>query len=184
MLRIPHQCEKLYRHHRMILVVALVASVIGAWLSLKLPLRSDLDELLPDSFPSVHAMNRMRQEVGGSGRLRLVLEAPSFESMTRLAHDLEPRLAASPFVQYVDYQNNVGFYRTHALLFLEPDELDSLRQAIQDAIDSRKQELNPFMVDDLFGESETESGSDELAAWEEKYQTRGPTTPMRTARSW
>lgn len=174
MLRIPHQCEKLYRHHRAILVMALVASVIGAWLSLKLPLRSDLDELLPDSFPSVHAMNRMREEVGGSGRLRLVLEAPSFEAMTRLAHDLDPRLTASPYVQYVDYRNNVEFYRTHALLFLEPAELDSLRQAIQDAIDSRKQELNPFMVDDLFGETETSSGSDDLAAWEEKYQTQEP----------
>ena len=174
MLRIPHQCEKLYRHHRVILVVALVASVIGAWLSLKLPLKSDLDELLPDSFPSVHAMNRMRQEVGGSGRLRLVLEAPSFEAMKRLAHDLEPRLAASPFVQYVDYRNNVEFYRTHALLFLEPAELDSLQQAIQDAIDSRKQELNPFMVDDLFGENEVESGTDDLAVWEDKYQTAEP----------
>ncbi len=174
MLRIPHQCEKLYRHHRTILVVALVATVVGAWLSLKLPLHSDLDDLLPDSYPSVHAMNRMRQEVGGSGRLRLVLEAPHFAAMTRLAHDLEPRLTASPFVQYVDYRNNVEFYRTHALLFLEPAELDSLRQAIQDAIDSRKQELNPFLVDDLFGENETESGSDDLAEWEEKYQTQEP----------
>jgi len=174
MLRIPHQCEKLYRHHRTILVVALIASVIGAWLSLKLPLRSDLDDLLPDSFPSVHAMNRMRQEVGGSGRFRLVLEAPSFETMKRLAHDLEPRLAASPFVQYVDYRNNVEFYRTPALLFLEPAELDSLRQAIQDAIDSRKQELNPFMVDDLFGETDAESGSDKLETWEAKYQAQEP----------
>lgn len=177
MLRIPHQCEKVFRYHRGILVMAVLLTVIGTWLSLKLPLRSDLDDLLPDDFPSVQAMNRMRAEVGGSGRLRVVLEAPDFAAMRRLAETLDPALTASPLVQYVDYRNNTAFYQTNALLFLEEDDLDSLYATIKRTIDDRKQALNPFMVDDLFGDDEpgtADSGGDELADWEARYQDLEP----------
>lgn len=180
MLRIPHQCEKVFRYHRLILVMAVIFTVLGALLARKLPLKSDLDALLPDSSPSVQAMERMRQEVGSSGRFRLVLEGSDFAAMTRLAHDLEPRLVASPMVQYVDYQNDVGFYRKHALLFLEPAELDSLQDAIQQAVDDGKQSFNPLMVDDLFGDASATpdasvaTATDELADWETKYSDLEP----------
>lgn len=177
MLRIPHQCERVFRYHRVILVAAVLFTIIGGWLASKLPLESDLDALLPDSSPSVQAMERMRNEVGGSGRFRLVFESRDFGALTRLAHDLEPRLVASPVVQYVDYQNDVDFYRKHALLFLEPAELDSLHEAIQRAVDERKQSFNPLMVDDLFGADTADpaaGGTDELATWETKYQDLEP----------
>lgn len=177
MLRIPHQCEKVFRYHRAILLLAAIFTVLGGWLAQKLPLNSELDALLPDSSPSVLAMERMRREVGGTGRFRLVLEARNFEAMARLAHDLEPRLVASPMVQYVDYQNDVAFYRKHALLFLEPAELDSLHEAIQQAVDDAKQSFNPLMVDDLFGDESADSEAtptDGLADWEAKYSDLEP----------
>lgn len=173
MLRIPDHCDRLIRHHRLILVVALLATVAGAYFSAKLPLKSDLDDLLPDSFASVHAMNRMRQEVGGSGRLRVVLETKDFAAARRFAHDLDQRLMATPYVKYVDYRNNVAFYRRNALLFLDPEALDSLRDGIQHAIDKQKQRLNPLLVDDLFGEPSEDKGGD-LASWEEKYKEKEP----------
>ena len=174
MLRIPHQCDKLIRYHKPILIVAFIAAIVGSYFTSRLSLRSDLEALLPDDFPSVQALEHMRQEVGGSGRLRMVLETADFEAAVRFARDLEPRLLASPLVNYVDYENDVAFYRQNALLFLEQETLDSLHDAIERTITSRKQALNPFLVDDLFGEEDTGSDEDELAAWEERYEGRQP----------
>ncbi len=172
MLRIPDHCDRLIRHHRVILVVAALATVVGAYFSSKLTLKSDLDDMLPDSFASVHAMNRMREEVGGSGRLRVGLETRDFSAAIRFANDLDHRLMATPFVKYVDYRNNASFYRRNALLFLEPEALDSLQGAIQRAIDKRKEQLNPFLADDIFGEPSEEESGDELASWEDKYREK------------
>jgi len=173
-LRIPHRCDQIYRFHKSILILAVVASVLGGYFTLHLPLRSDLDNLLPESFPSVQALNRMRQEVGGNERLRVVLETPDIAAAKRFAQDLAPRLVASPLIRYVDYKNDVAFYRKNALLFLEPAELDTLRDAIQNTIDAGKRRLNPFLVDDLFGDEQPESEGDELATWEAQYRDKEP----------
>lgn len=175
MIRIPDRCQQLIRHHKSISLVAVLAAIVGAYFSLKLPLKSDLDDLLPDSFASVRAMHRMRDEVGGSGRLSVVLETKDFAAARRFAADLEPRLTASPSVKYVQYRHNAAFYRRNALLFLDPPTLDSLQDAIRRAIDQRKQQLNPLLVDDLFGDpaAKTEA-ADELAKWEEKYKAKEP----------
>ncbi len=174
MLSLPHRCHILIRHHRMILMGALLATVVGTYFTLQLPLRADLDSLLPDDYPSVHAMNRMRAEVGGSGRFRIVLEGQRFDALVRYAQELEPRLAASPFVKYVDYINDDAFYRRNALLFLNLTDLDSLQAAIQQTIDNRKQALNPLMVDDLFGDDTAADDGEQLGTWEERYQSKEP----------
>ena len=171
MLRLPHKCDLLYRHYRPIIVVAVLAALVGGYFSSKLTLQSDLDELLPESFTSVQALNRMKEEVGGVGRLRVVFETANFAAVERLVRDLEPRLLESPLIKYVDYENDVAFYRKNALLFLDTFALDSLHDAIQGAIDAQKQRLNPLMVDDLFGD---DTADDELAKWETQYQDQEP----------
>ncbi len=174
MLRIPHLCDKLFRYYKHILIAAFLAAVVGSYLTSRLSLRSDLEALLPDDFPSVQALEHMRQEVGGSGRLRVVLETADLEAAVRFARDLEPRFLASPLISYVDYENDVAFYRRNALLFLDEETLDSLYDAIERTITSRKQALNPFLIDDLFGEEDAGTNEDELAGWEERYEGRQP----------
>lgn len=163
-----HGCELIRRHSRTILLVALVGTVGGGYLTSQLGLESDLAELLPDDFDSVKALDAVREEVGGVGVLRVVLESSDFPAVLRLAADLEPRLESSDFVRDVEYRNDVEFYRTHGLLFLDTPQLDSLRTAIEDEIEAAKQDLNPFVVDDLFGE-EADSG-DDLDEWEARYR--------------
>ncbi|MFQ5690044.1 MAG: RND family transporter [Gemmatimonadota bacterium] len=175
MLRIPHKCALLFRFHRPMLLAGLVATAIGIYLSSRLSLQSDLAELLPSDSKSVRALERMKQEVGGIGQLRIVLESDDFPAMRRFAEDLDPQLVASPYVSYVDYRNDVAFYEKNALLLLEPARLDSLREAIQSTIDREKQRLNPLLVDDLFGDSSAdEAAPDELAKWETEYRDQEP----------
>ncbi len=164
-----------YKHYIAILIIATVATVIGVQLTMKLRLESDLAQLLPDSFESVKALNRIKEEVGAVGHLRIVLESSDFQAMKRLANDLAPRLQQNPLVKYVDYKNDVDFYETNALLFMDMDELQELKTAVADKINEEKQKLNPLYVEDLFGddgdEVETDSG-DKLTELEQKYEDK------------
>lgn len=175
-----HLCKLVPRSYRAIVVVSVVATAVGALFTSKLTLESDLAALLPNSFPSVQALERMRDEVGGGvSKLRVVLKSQNFPALQRLAGDLKPRLDASEYVLYSRYQNEVDFYQKNALLFLNTTQLDSLYDAVQGAIDDEKQAINPFMIDDLFGpppgatESDDAAKSD-LEAWDEKYRDSEP----------
>ncbi len=163
-----------YKYYILIIIIALITGSIGGYYSSKLTLVSDLAELLPDSFESVKVLNRIKEEVGGVGNIKIIIESNNYETAVTFAEDLAPRLLESPFINYLDYKNDVEFYKKNGLLFLEMDELDSLHTTIQDKIDAEKQKLNPLFVDDLFGDDEEESSDDDLSKWEEKYQDVEP----------
>jgi len=170
MPRFPELCRRVTRHYRPILLVGLLLTVAGGWLTSRLSLESDLAELLPDSFESVRAVERMRDEVGGADQLRVALVTDDFPAAVELADALAPGLEESEYVSSVDYVNDVEFYERHALLFLDTASLDSLHSAVEDEIDAARQRLNPFMVDDLFGDPEEETeGEGGLGSWEERY---------------
>lgn len=166
-------CRLIPRSYRLIIAIAIVGTTIGGYYTSKLGLESDLAALLPNSFPSVQALDDMRAEVGGGvSKLRVVLRSQDFDALLRLAGDLKPKLDENQYVLYSAYENEVDFYEENALLFLKPAELDSLYDAVQRAIDDEKQALNPFMVDDLFGfegDEEEEAGGGGLEEWEAKY---------------
>lgn len=175
MLRIPDKCHVLHRHYVLILVVAAVATLIGGHFTLRLTLQSDLAELLPDSFDSVKALNRMKEELGSVGQLRIVVETSDFAAARQFIEDLEPQLLTSPSIRYVDYKNDVPFYERNALLFLDTSTIDSLYDAVQNTIDAAKQQLNPLFVDDLFGDEPDRGGdTDALAEWEDRYRSQLP----------
>jgi predicted RND superfamily exporter protein len=163
-----------HQYYVPILLIGLFASVLGGYFTSKLTLQSDLAGLLPDSFESVKALNRIKEKVGSVGHLRIILETEKFEVAKAFAEHLEPKLLANPLINYVDYRNDVAFYKKNALLFLELGELDSLHTAVQNKIDAEKQKLNPLFVDDLFGDEEEESADDDLVSWEEKYKEHEP----------
>lgn len=161
-------CELVQKRSRAILILAILATVPGVYFTSRLSLESDLSALLPDRFPSVQALEQVREEVGGTGVLRIVLSSTDFPAMVRFADAVEPRLRESEFVREVEYRNDIEFYESHALLFLDTLQLDSLRTAIEDEVESARQEINPFIVDDLFGEEEPDgTGIDD---WEARYR--------------
>ncbi|MFQ5864336.1 MAG: RND family transporter [bacterium] len=174
MFRFKQRYQFVYRYYILILIVAVIASIVGGYFTLQLSLESDLAQLLPNSFVSVKAFERIKEEVGGISNLLILLESDNFEAMKDFANDLAPKLLASPIVNYLDYKNDVDFYKKNALLFLETEELDSLQTAIQNKIDAEKQKLNPLFVEDLFGDDVDESADTDLEKWEAKYQDKEP----------
>ena len=171
-----HLCRPIRRFYKTILVGTVVLTGLGAYLSSKLNIDTDLAELLPDTFTSVRAAERIEGEVGGVSQLRVALRSTDFEAVVRFADALAEALVESEYVGSVDYENDVEFYETNALLFLEVASLDSLYDAVETRIDEGRQALNPFMIDDLFADpvDETDSGGDDLARWEEEYEGEQP----------
>jgi len=153
-----------------------ITTALGGYLTTRLSLQSDLSELLPNTFPSVKALRKMRAAgAGGSSKLRVVLRSRDFDALARFAADLEPKLDSSEYVSFVQYRNDVDFFRRNALLFLDVQELDSLYDAVNSAIEKKKQELNPFMVQDLFGGGEKEENAGGgLETWEARYEEELP----------
>lgn len=174
MIQIPSKCYLLYKYYKLILALAFVGTLVGGYYTSKLSLKSDLADLLPDDSKSVKALRRLKDEVGGLGQLRIVLESDDFSALQDFTRHLEPLLLASNQVNYVDYSNDVAFYEKNALLLLDTVKLDSLYEAIQSTIDTEKQKLNPLLVDDLFGDEEADEEVSELERWEEDYRSKEP----------
>ncbi len=165
----------LKKYYWLVILLAAVATIAGVNWSRQLRLESDLATLLPSDYESVKTIERIRETVGGQGNIRIVLESPNFEKLRSFADTLAAKFYASSDFNFVDYKNDVAFYKRNALLFLEQDELDSLKTAIEDKINYEKQKLNPFYIEDLFGDDGASSGDVDLEKWEEKYRGKEPT---------
>ncbi|MFQ5601946.1 MAG: RND family transporter [bacterium] len=174
MFRFSEKYYVVYKYYVPILLVALLLSIVGGYYSSKLTLQTDLAELLPNNFESVKALNAIKEEVGGVGNLKIILETSHLDSAKAFAAALENKLLASPIVNYVDYKNDVAFYKKYGLLLMDLEEIDALYEGIQDKIDAEKQKLNPLFVDDLFADDEESTEDESWASWEEEYQYKEP----------
>ncbi|MGI9628064.1 MAG: MMPL family transporter, partial [Longimicrobiales bacterium] len=171
-----HICKPIRRFHKVILLLASLATAVGGYFTSQLGLDTDLRRLIPSSYPSVQAAERVEQELGSVSQLRVALRSQSFDALVRLADVLAVELAQSDYVRSVDYVNDVEFYETNALLFLSEAVLDSLYDAVEDRLDEERRAANPFIVDDLFADptSPEEDTVDALAVWEEEYEGQLP----------
>ncbi|MCH7479435.1 MAG: hypothetical protein IIA14_15210 [SAR324 cluster bacterium] len=141
-----------------IILTACIASVVGGWFAWGLTgnLKTDMAEMLPDSFRSVQTLRRIEERLGGLGSLRLTIECPELAVAKQYAEALAPRLLDSPLINYLDYKSDVTFFKQYGLLYLETDELYDLQDAIDSRIAKEKRKLNPLLVTNLFGDEDDE----------------------------
>jgi len=156
-------------YYWLILILALALSVFGLINTLKLPLQSDLAALLPDNFESVKALKRTSEKVGGYETLEILVQGKDFEAIKQYSIRLVEKLRKSSMVSLVFYEHDVDFYERNALLYIDYDELNEIRDRIKDRTDEAKLEYNPFFVD-LEEEEETTTEELSFADFEEKYQ--------------
>jgi len=130
----------LHRHARAVLALACVLAVLaGARAVLTYAnLRSDLEELLPKSAPSVLALNEARRRLPGLRHLGVVVDTGGRENADaalRFLSDLERRIAAYPKDLVAGVRTGVGperrFVETRALSLMEPEDVRKLREAVE-----------------------------------------------------
>ena len=140
-----------YRHYKSILVVSILLTAFCSIFAYKLgrKLETDIVALIPENYQSVKTLEEIKQRVGGVGSLTVLVQSPDFEANTRFVEDLARELKGEEYAQYinfVDYKNDVEFYRKNALLFMETDDLDEILTRIDDYIIQEKLKLSPLYI--------------------------------------
>ncbi len=168
------------RHAGVVLVVATMLSALGVYFARNLSIDTNLANLVPSDYPSVQALERLKETVGAESEVAVAIESPSFEANKAFAEALIPRALAlrgegrdEPYFSRVEYRNDVTFLENNALYFATPEELDQLEAYLKDKIEQAKLEANPFYFDlEDEDEAKPDSVGEELKAVYDRIVTK------------
>lgn len=140
--------DLIVRHHRAILIGALVLTALGVWRVTRLQLRSDFAELLPAHDPAVVVLREMDRRIAALATLIVGVESPSPAANERFVEALVRRLRAARSSDIVAVQAGVQeeqrFFKAHRWLYADLGQLEDAHDRLERAIAKRK---NPLFVD-------------------------------------
>ncbi|MBK8480371.1 MAG: MMPL family transporter [Proteobacteria bacterium] len=140
--------DAIVRHHRAILIGALLVTALGVWRVSRLQLRSDLAELLPARDPAVVVLHEMDRRIAALATLIVGIESPSPAANERFVGVLVQRLRARRSADIVAIQAGVQdeqrFFSEHRWLYAELEQLEDAHDRLERSIAKRK---NPLFVD-------------------------------------
>ena len=156
----------LSRRPLLVLLVALALAGVGAERARFLTIDSDFANLVPPDYPSVRALTRLRETVGGEADVAVAIESPSFEANRRFADSLVARAMrlesapGSPYFTRVVYRRDVDFLKRNALFLASDAELGDLQRYLRGQIEVARLEANPFYFElgDLDADNPDASG--------------------------
>lgn len=154
----------LIENRRAVLLGALLVGIVGTFFTVRLysNLRSGLEELLPDTAPSVRAARTITNTLHNFTHLSIVFEGEDGDALARLAEDLVVRLKKLPpeMVHSIEYRidEQRDFMQRFGGLYLSTPDLDSIQQRLDRRIAWEKKRANPLidLIDDVDDEDEVE----------------------------
>lgn len=134
---------------RYLLVIAVYAAVTAAaaYYSYHLKFDSSFENLLPRTFASVRALDDITQEFGGTGYLVLDVESDDLAASKRFSAALVGDLEKLPDVKYVNWRQPKQYFDDRRLLYMNLDDLKTVRDRIEKKITFEKQRANPLFID-------------------------------------
>jgi predicted RND superfamily exporter protein len=146
----------LIRHRRPVLIAAALVTLVSGFFAAKLytHLRSELEELLPNSAPSVVALHTVRNKLHTVTHLSVVLEGTDGDALDRFADDLAAKLKALPpgLIESVEYRTDAqeAFVRKFGGFYLSTEDLDTIQKRLDARIAWEKKKANPLnhLLDD------------------------------------
>ena len=161
------------RHPGLVLVVALALTALGGFGASRLTIDTDLAKLIPASYPSVQALDRLRETVGAETTVDVGIESPSFEDNRAFAEAFIPEALALRrpdtgefYFTRAEFYRDTEFVEANALYFATSAELDQLETYLDDKIEEARLEANPFFFDlddELLDEEDAEADPDSAA---------------------
>jgi uncharacterized protein len=171
----------LIEHRRAVLVGALLLTLVSGFFSAKLygNLRSDLEELLPATAPSVLAAKSVSPKLHPVNNLFVVLEGSDAKAVQKFANDLAARLRAlgPDVVQDVTYRTDdqERYLERFGAFYMNEPDLRLVLQRIRARVAWEKRRANPFLdlVEDEDKPKEPPPSLD-FSDLEEKYGIQSP----------
>lgn len=118
-------------HHRLVLALALVLTVVSAYLASLMRVDSDLRSLLPEDHPVLASVDRIETSFGALGSVNVVLKEGAPAQRRALADAIAERTRLSPMVRDVEYRLRGDFFADHALYYLSEPEMEALDEHFQ-----------------------------------------------------
>lgn len=140
------------RRQWVVLACAVACTLVSLALARNLQVDPDFANLLPEQYPSVRALERVRATVGGGETsVDVAIKSPSFLANIRFAEALEPNVMElrdpgtdeNYFVRS-EFRRNTDFLQANALYFATEYELDELETYLEETIFDARLEANPF----------------------------------------
>jgi predicted RND superfamily exporter protein len=161
-----------------VLILAALLGVLGARRTVLTygALRSDLEELLPESAPTVHALDVLRSRLPGVRYMGVVVDTGgphNVPAANRFLDDLAQKLASYPKDMVGIVRTGVSeerrFAETFALQLMDVEDLEKLRVAVERR---RDWEVTRATGTDILDESEDPKPEIPIAELRKKYQDR------------
>ncbi len=112
----------------------------------RLRVSADLTELLPKSFPSVEALDELKERMGGIGYVAVAISGGEPDQLKKMVDDLVPKIEVLEGVKYVDYKRPRDFFQKHALYFADIEDLEELRDYVVKREAYERQQNDPLFV--------------------------------------
>jgi len=131
------------RHGKLLWALAILLAIPAAWRTATLyrHLRSELEELLPRSAPSVVAIDELRHRMAGLMYLGVLVDVGSPDRLAageRFLDDLAARVRTYPQSDVSDVRTGFAaerkFVESHAAALLDLEDLKTIRQRIEDRL--------------------------------------------------
>ncbi|MEW6056059.1 MAG: MMPL family transporter [Bdellovibrionota bacterium] len=139
------------RRHSVVLVLSLLVAVVGTFYSVKLykNLRTDMEELLPETAQSVKDLKAVQGRVGGLNHLSVVIESQDVEAGRKFQRDLAQKMRELPksLVDRVadNIQEEKNFFSSHKALYMDLDDWERVRKYVKARLRSEGKK-NPFSL--------------------------------------
>lgn len=173
-------CHWLRRWNKVVIVVSLILAGIGFYYTAKLykNLRTDMEELLPESAQSVQDIKNVANRVSGINHLSIVVEGPHADKVLQFQKDLAAELRKAPPELVARVEDNIlkekEFFSSNKALYLDLADWKDIENYVSARIGWEKKtiENNPFSLGLSEEEEKSKPQEYDFKALEEKYKKR------------
>ena len=128
--------------HRRPVVVLIASMALTAWsvyLSLGIGIKSKMKDLLPETAPSVVALQEVNKRLGSADNLIVALVSDQFKTLIPHLEAIAATLEAHPDIRKVEWRQDVELIDRNALIIFPTlpelkDHYQSLRERIRDEV--------------------------------------------------
>lgn len=123
-------------------------------MAVNLRIDTDLAKLIPKDYPSVQALEKLREQVGSENEVGVAIESPSLDANKKFAQDLIDKAldlkqagSSRNYFTRAEFRKEIDFLANNALYFATDAELDQLEEYLKDQAQQAKEEANPFYIE-------------------------------------
>lgn len=171
-----------------VLLLSVVVALLGGYLAARMPIKSDLTNLLPSSKSSVQSLQAVQKRARPFGTVQIVIECPTREQCLRANDELSARIGKFPAGMVAAFTRDDGakhrYAWQHRFLFADYQDLVDARDALAERIHDARLGANPLFIDLDDDAAKPDPDKDRMAELEEKLadlEARAKHPPLRAS---